>query len=263
MAAGIAAAGDRPVIFDEKNYAGPEALAAKVAVFYGLEGNLPRVFNDFAKLGRAVYVDLGYWGRREGGRWSGYHKISVNARHPVGYYRKPDHPNDRLQHFGIVPAKWRRTGGEFILLAGMGDKGAYAEGFEPEQWERWAIAEIQRYTKRRILYRAKPSWKTAKPIAGTVWSDPKVSVDAELARAWAVVTHHSNVAVDAILAGVPAFCWGGVAREMSLQDLSRIEDPWFPGGRKQWAADIAYTQWSVEEMRTGLPWVHLKREKII
>lgn len=262
MCDGIRAAGDLPVLIDQALYAGPEALAAKVAVFYGLEGNLPRIFNDYTALGRAVYVDLGYWGRREGGRWSGYHKISVNARHPVGYYRQPSHPNDRVQRFGVVPAKWRRSG-EFILLAGMGDKGAYAEGHDPEAWERWAIAEIQRYTDRRILYRAKPSWKTAKPIAGTVWSDPKVPVENELARSWAVVTHHSNVAVDAILAGVPAFCWGGVAREMSLQDLSRIEDPYYPPGRKQWAADIAYTQWSVDEMRAGLPWVHLKREGII
>jgi hypothetical protein len=145
----------------------------------------------------------------------------------------------------------------------MSDKGALAEGYQPEEWERWAIAEIKKYSKRTIVYRPKPSWKGAKPITGTITSGREREVEQDLRNAWAVVTHHSNVAVDALVAGVPAFCWGGVALEMSLQTLARIEDPHFPDGRLQWMADIAYTQWSIAEMRTGLPWVHLKKEGLI
>lgn len=263
MSEGIAKAGDFPAIVSERDYE-PEAPFQQFdcAVFYGLEGNNPRVFRDFAARSAAVYVDLGYWGRREGGRWAGYHKVSVNARHPNAYYRAVPHPQDRFARFHVEHQPWTRRG-RHILLAGMSDKGAMAEGFRPEEWERWAIAEIRKYSKRDIVYRPKPSWKAAKPIAGTLYSPGEREVVQDFRDCWAVVTHHSNVAIEALLAGIPAFCWGGLAVDMSLQDLSRIESPHYPEGREQWAADIAYTQWSIAEMRVGLPWQHLKAEQLI
>jgi hypothetical protein len=260
MAEGIAAAGDVPVLAYEHEFAGQPV--ADAAVFYGLEGRLPHVFAAYKGIGRAVYVDLGYWDRRRGGRFAGFHKIAVNARHPTAYFRRPAHPPDRLRAVAAPIKPWRRNG-RHVLVAGMGDKGARAEGYATEAWERWAIGELQRYTARPIVYRPKPSWKKARPIAGTIYSPRTREVADELRDCWAVVTHHSNVAVDAIMAGVPAFCWEGVAACMSGQELAGIESPPMPDGREQWAADIAYTQWSVEEMRTGAAWRHLRQEGLL
>lgn len=265
MAEGIASVGDFPAILSERDYKESDLEVYECACFYGLEGNNARMFKDYSARRAAVYVDLGYWGRREGGRWSGYHKVCVNGRHPNAYFRAVQHGFERVKRFHVEPRPWR-TGKplQHILLAGMGDKGAIAEGFRPEEWERWAISEIRKHSQRQIIYRPKPSWKTAKPIEGALYSAPHArEIEQDLAECWAVVTHHSNVAVDAILQGIPAFCWGGVALEMSLQDLSRIESPHYPEGRLHWAADIAYTQWSVAEMRNGLPWRHLKQEALI
>lgn len=261
MAEGIARVGDRVELHFEDDYTGDDV--ADVAVFYGLEGRMPRIFADYRKRGRAVYVDLGYWGRREGGRWTGYHKIAVNARHPTAYYRTPQHDSSRFARFGLPLRAW--TGrGSHILLAGMGDKGARAEGYEPEAWERWVLSELRRYTDRPIVYRPKPSWKAARPIEGTRFSSKAREVEQELAGAWAVVTHHSNVAIEAQLAGVPTFCWYGVAAEQSLQDLSMIESPRRPDdSRAAWCADIAWCQWSVEEMKAGAPWKFLREEGLL
>lgn len=266
MAAGIRACGDRPEFHWEHEYPALEARGhlPDIALFYGLEGQLPLIFRDYAAKRWAVYVDLGYWGRREGGRWTGFHKVVVNARHPVAYFRKPQHDRKRIHHFsGLLAQPWTLTGNH-ILLAGMGDKGALAEGFEPEQWERQAIDILQAATDRPILYRPKPSWKTAKPIPGTLYSDPaKRVVEDELQNCWAVVTHHSNVAVDALVAGVPTFCWGGVAADLSSQKLHQIERPIYAEGRDGWMADIAYTQWSVAEMERGDCWRHLRTEGLV
>lgn len=261
LAAGIRAAGDVPVIRDPDTYAGADT---RVCAFYGLESQLPRIFQDYKSTpgARAVYVDLGYWGRRQGGRWTGFHKLVVNARHPTAYFQRERHPGDRAAALGVAPAPWR-SDGDAILLAGMGDKGAGAEGFLPEAWERETIAQLRRYTKRRIIYRPKPSWKKAKPIEGVGFSPRTEDVERVLARAWAVVTHHSNVAVDGLVAGVPAFSYGGVAEPLALRDLSRIEDPLRPDGREQWIADLAYTQWSVAEIASGAPWRHLRREGLL
>jgi hypothetical protein len=258
MAAGIAKTGDKPVMLWEHEYRGP---VAQVAVFYGLEGNLPKIFSDYRSCGSAVYIDLGYWGRRQGGRWSGYHKISVNARHPTDYFQRRRHDASRAKALGVVPQPWRR--GQHILLAGMGDKGARAEGFEPEAWERKAIEVLREFTQRPIIYRPKPSWKRARPLPGVGFSPRTEEVETVLRNCHAVVTHHSNVAVDGIVAGVPAFAWAGVATRMGSQDLAHIENPPRPEGREQWIADIAWCQWSIAEMAEGLPWRHLKSEGLI
>lgn len=263
MHRGIIACGDYAELLDESTYRRPEYDAA---VFYGLEGNTPRLFREYREAGKpAVYIDLGWWKRREGGRFSGYHKISVGSRHPRAYYRRFAHRSDRFREMGVNIEPWRRSdhGHRHIVLAGMGDKAAAAEGYKPEQWEREAIKTIRKHSNRPIIYRPKPSWKTARPIPGVLYSPRTQELEPLLQGAWAVVTHHSNVAVEAVLAGVPAFAVDGVGADMGLAELERIESPIYPDGRELWAADIAYCQWSVAEMAAGLPWAHLKREELI
>ena len=259
MSVGIKKLGDRPVRYSGDHYKGP---AANVAVFYGYTQQLRRTMSDYRKLGGAVYIDLGYWGRHDGGRRAGYHKISLNARHPTEYFMRRPQPRDRFEKFKIEIKPWQRDG-EHILVAGMSAKGAEAEGFDPEQWEKETIAALKKFTNRRIVYRPKPNWKHARPLAGTDYSPPKQSPEQALVNCHAVVSHHSNVLIDGLISGVPGFCSVGVAVPVTLRDLSRIDDPIRPENREQWAADVAYCQWSVAEMAMGLPWRHLKHEGLI
>lgn len=268
MARGIQASRDLVDVFPESSFPTRRHMIGgyDAHVFYGLEGHLPQLFAAAIEESRAVYIDLGYWGRREGGRYQGFHKVSVNARHPSAYYRFPAHAGDRFRKFGIPVDGWHWRGARVtgkIILAGMGAKGAAAEGFGPQEWERAAVEAMRPFTSREIIYRPKPSDPLAAPIPGTTFSKKTMPVEELFSDAWAVVTHHSNVAVDALLAGIPVFCWGGVAREMGLQDFARIEDPHYPEDRAQWAADIAYTQWSVPEMAAGHCWQHLKSDALV
>jgi len=145
----------------------------------------------------------------------------------------------------------------------MGAKAADCEGFATHEWELGAVAAIQQHTDRTIIYRPKPSWRNPEPIDGTIFSPRTQPLMEVLENCHAVVSHHSNVCIDAILEGVPSFCAQGVALPMSRSDLSQIESPIYPDGREQWAADIAYTQWRPDEMRDGLVWRYLKDEGII
>jgi hypothetical protein len=70
------------------------------------------------------------------------------------------------------------------------------------------------------------------------------------------VTLHSNVAVDALLAGIPVNVAEGVARDFSTP-LVHIETPRRPDDREQLMADIAYCQWLPAEMASGAAWRHL------
>jgi hypothetical protein len=268
MVAGIRACGDSATQMDESQYAG---VSADIAVFYGLEGNTPKIFRDYRREGKAVYIDLGYWARKTPeAKWDGYHKIVVNDRHPTEYFQRTRHDGARFGRFGMTIQEWRRNGEwpedtKPILLAGMGDKGAVAEGYEPEEWERWAIDKIRDVTRRTIMYRPKPSWKMARPIHGKnmLFSPSHQSLDRLMKHVHCVVTHHSNVAIDGLLVGVPCFVVKGAARPMGSQDFSLIETPLKPDGREQLFNDLAYCQWSVSEMRSGAAWSHLRSEGLV
>lgn len=262
MLAGIQAVGDHVRLMPEAQYDQPDA---DVAVFYGLSGKLRNVFHDYPAAGKiAVYADLGYWGRRAGsgiGRFRGYHKLAINSRHPTAYFRKFKHDCSRTTKFGLQIMPWRK--GTNVLIASMGAKAAHAEGFAPEAWERKAIDALKKVTDRPVIYRPKPSCPHAAPINGVGYSPPNQPLADVLQNCHAVVTHHSNVAVDSLLAGVPTFCWEGVAAPMSRQDLSEIESPLYPEDRQQWLNDVTWTQFCVDEMQNGMAWRHLKNEGLL
>lgn len=260
MLEGIAACGDRVVEIRDEFYQGPNH---PVAVFYGLKGRCAQAFSDYRHHNKpVVYIDLGYWGRVEGGKLYGFHKLAVGARHPTDYFQRVKHTPNRFHHHGLRIKPWQREG-RHILVAGMGAKAAAFEGFRPTEWEQKAVDELRKHTDRPIIYRPKPSWHYPEGIEGTLLSTKEQPLADVLQNCHAVVSHHSNVCVDALVEGVPVFCWEGVASVMGLKDLSLIETPVYPDGREQWCADVAWTQWSVAEMRSGAAWRYLKSEGLV
>lgn len=258
MAEGIGRAGQQARLIPSSDFREP---VGDVAVFYGFNEAMQGIFRAYRAAGKpVVYIDLGYWGRKDSARYTGFHKIAVNNRHPTPYFNKRSHPGDRFARFNLTFKDWRD--GSFILLAGASDRCAAVDGFNPEEWERKTIETLRRYTDRPIVYRPKPSWRGAQPIPGTEYSIGGDIKDA-LVGCHAVVTHHSNVSVDGFLEGVPSFCEAGVALPLALTNLSQIEKPLRSHDRAQWAANVAWTQFDVEEMKTGAPWRHLLDEGLI
>lgn len=259
MAEGVRRSGAEADLRPSTSYSGQPHH--DVAIFYGLASGLDRVFADYRTGRRAVYVDLGYWNRRKRTRWDGYHKVAVNSRHPTDYFQRRRHGPERFLQHGVEIKPWREDG-RHILVAGMSAKAAYAEGLLPHQWERETIARLRQITRRPIVYRPKPNWGDAKPIIGSTF-DKDSTLEQALADCHAVVAHHSNVAVDALIAGVPCVCPGGVASLLSAHRLEDVENPPTPDGREQWAADLAWTQWTVDEMRLGKAFQYLLEEDLI
>lgn len=72
------------------------------------------------------------------------------------------------------------------------------------------------------------------------------------------VTFNSNSAVDAVLAGVPTVTYdpGATAWPVTNHDLDEIPQP---QSRDQWCYDLAYAQWTVEEIANGDAWEQLCR----
>lgn len=71
------------------------------------------------------------------------------------------------------------------------------------------------------------------------------------------VTWNSNAAVDAVIAGVPTIALdpGSIAWAVTSHDVYR--DLYF-GERETWARELAYRQWTLEEIASGECWHFLK-----
>ena len=82
-----------------------------------------------------------------------------------------------------------------------------------------------------------------------------------IAKAHAFVTHSSTASAMAVFDGIPIFITNraSIAAPVASFDLSEIEAPYLPD-RKQWADNLAYCQWSKEEMADGKCWAHIGRD---
>lgn len=227
---------------------------ARVAVHYGLSQNIPEIRSAYRCAGRpSVLLDLGYWGRWLDNRYDGYHRFAVRSLHerPIGPM-----PHDRIGKFQIERRSMDR-GGSHVLLCGQSEKAARVYCLLPEQWERDAVGRLSTCTDRSVWYMPKGSWRGKGPLPGTEYHDE--ALRGLLEDAWACVAHHSNSAIHALALGVPVFVVDGAAKTMSGGPLLDIETPtrFCDEDVSQFLADVAYLQWTPEEMASGKFWLHL------
>jgi len=226
-------------------------LPGDVFMFGCLRGLLPTL-RQAQREGRDwLYGDNGYF--RPGRRISdkGFYRITRNAMQHDG---SGDFPPNRWEALKMPPiAPWRKTGSHIVvcpparLLAGILD-------FDADAWLADTLAKLRAATDRQLRVRRKMSWKEVMANAGPTLAE-------DLLDCWALVTHSSNAAVEALLAGVPAFCTNRCAAyRMTLHDPEQIETPAMPEDREQWVWNLAANQWNLEEMRNGICWRELREQ---
>lgn len=183
------------------------------------------------------YGDHGYFGRGE------YFRVTHNALQHDGW---GDAEPDRFSAFGLPIKPWRTEGGH-ILLCPPDDVFAGLLGFSGSAWADNVVAELRRHTDRPILTRARDQ-ANSRPLS------------TDLKGCWALVTHSSNAAIEAAMAGVPVFCTAPCAGlALGTGDLSRIEAPELPL-RELVLWKLAESQWTLDEIASGLCWDAIGRK---
>ncbi len=238
-------------------------LPGDVFMYGALRGLLP-TYNQAKREGRNLYYgDNGYFlaGKSE----DSYFRITKNALQIDGSGKPPEGSFERAARLGVKLQPWR-TAGSHIVVCPPGHLFGATFGFSADAWIENTVSALKKYTDRPLRMRLKVSWNDAKPvdiIRGRT-GKPKTSVttplSADLKDAWALVTHSSNAAVEAVVAGIPVFCTTpSAASAMGSSDLSTIESPRTDGDRESWLAVLAANQWRLCEMRSGQAWAELNR----
>ena len=237
MAEGIVKCGDNAFTADSSSVFKP----ADVGLMYGWKHSA-----QIKRYPNFMYADLAYWSRDT------HYRFSVNGWSPDKYVRG-GHDKSRFEKLGLTIDPWKDHGSQ-IIVVGSSRKAAVEHGFGYMKWERDTCNAL-RCRGLKIEYRPKPSDKEKTSIHGVGYD--LGSTKDSLFRAKAIVTHHSNMAIDALLAGVPVHCETGAAAAFSVP-LDSIGEPERLEGREQFLYDVAWLQWSLEEMRSGEAWSHLK-----
>lgn len=263
---GVLSHGDTCRLVHPADYEGPHG-DTDVAVCIGVKGwSRLLMETHLAARKHLVYLDKGYLGDPKGPR-SKYIRCSVDSFQPLEYLQTIPRPDDRLKQLGVQLQPWRKTGKEVIIAGGslkyaMWHRLGSQNGMDPATtWATKTYGVLRKYTQRPIFYSPKPSWKEAVPIEGTTFVRPPIPIEEQLKTAWAVVSYGSNATVDAQIAGVPTFVLGdGIAKPMSLDDLTLIDTPFYPTDTQRWQflADVAYCQFSISELESGIGWSILR-----
>jgi hypothetical protein len=186
----------------------------------------PFIFWDRGYLRRvfATWLPQGYNG--------GYYRWTINAPQMKEVREYSDDRWKALRLEGHV-VRWRK-GGREIVIADTGPD--YWDLFADREWSARVAEELRRYTDRPIRIRPKES---------------TIPLDRDLAGAFALVTHGSIAAVEAVVFGVPVFVdKQSAAAPMGLTDFTKIESPVYPD-RDAWLRSLAYSQYNETELVDG------------
>lgn len=185
---------------------------------------------------RWYYLDNAYFDCVRGTQF----RVGVEAFQATGA-EAPDWR--RYEALRIAVAPWQRLG-RHIVVVPQSDwflRGLCGQG----DWLADVLRTLKAHTDRPIVVR---HWQSDKARAAA-------DLQADLAGAWALVTHMSAAANEALLTGIPVFTTGRcAATRMGLSELERIEQPRRPDGREAWAAALAGRQWTIDELRDGACW---------
>ena len=219
---------------------------------------------------RRIIIDAGllYYDKQLGD--NRYYVIGFDGMKTYEMFYNENSPPDRwkeLNKLGVDMHPWR-VSGEHILIIGQNEEGIGATnltkmGMTFKEWSELQINNIRLYTDRKIIYRPHRHQRFLPEVevddCEIIELSHEIPISEHLKNCWCMVTAASGAAVDALVNGIPVITSDGlsVAYNVSEHSLENIESPAMKD-RAQWLYDLAYTQWSVYEMRKGLPWEHLR-----
>lgn len=192
--------------------------------------------------GQVVCWDRGYFGRSANPEHEHF-RLAINRLHvsPEHVEGTPDAPS-RFARFGIELRSDCNPHGR-VIVVGMGQKSRV--GLNVYNWETTALQDAKhRFPNHKIVYRPKMSGShlRADKVRWTP-TDGRTPIETLLRNAALVIVRHSNVAVDACIAGIPVECADGAARWLYASRGNPDAQ-----SRRSFLNRLAWWNWRVDEM---------------
>jgi len=228
-------------------------------LFNGRMAPNQRIWTDARTFDKPVIV-LEVGGIKRGTTW----KVGLNGINRDAYFGDTGMDSNRssLQRLKLTP--WR-TSGEYILICGQHDKSLqWSKMPRMSNWFLNTYDEIRKHTDRPIIFRPHPRCRLEhieRGLKNVIRQEPRHvtntydDFDMGFNNIWATVSYSSNPGIHSIISGVPSFVSNSslaypVANDIDF--LHNIEDPVMPD-RTQWLNDYAWTEYTISEIKAGIP----------
>jgi len=217
------------------------------------------VWDESVKQNKPVIV-LEVGGIKRGTTW----KVGLNGINRDAYFGPTGMDNSRAVQQGLSLKPWRKDG-EYILICGQHDKSLQWRNMpRMSTWVMETIDKIQKHSDRLIVFRPHPrcplphiehEFKNVTRQQPTQTPGSYDDFDIDYSKIWATISYSSNPGIHSIINGVPAFVSPhslayGAANDIDF--LHDIETPLMPD-RTMWFNDYVWTEFTIEEIASGLP----------
>lgn len=187
--------------------------------------------------------------------------LSLNGFNGKGKWTSATDNGERFKNnFSHLLKPWKQRKGGYALLFGQVPNDPSMHGVNHYEWLQEQTNElISRGYK--VVYRPHPYMveqgsELFIPAGAELSRNVDLFIDLNTCRF--AVMFNSNSAVESVLYGVPTmtFSEGSVAYDVTSHDY---DNPIFTPDRKKWYSDLAFRQWSKEELQDGTAWNYIKK----
>ena len=188
--------------------------------------------------------DGGYFGN---GKKKTIFRLSVNNFQNVDSII--DRPSDRWEQLNIDQHSFKQ--GSAIIVVPPDRKIVHTLGLgSDDQWIEATVLKIKNFTDRPIKIRKRPEPRADRIVSNTFKDFIKDDT-------FCVVGYSSNALVEAAMSDIPVIPLGHSATKSlysyQLEDIEKIK-PAYPSDKQAWLNHLAYSQFTREELISGLAW---------
>ena len=191
-------------------------------------------------------------------------KVGLNGINRDAYFGDSNNDDRRKRLLGLEVKPWRPSG-KYILICGQHDKSLQWQGMpRMSNWFLDTYDEIRKHTDRPIIFRPHPRCRLEhieRGLKHVYRQEPRHvngtydSFDMGFDNIHCTISYSSNPGIHSVIEGVPAFVsTHSIAYDVAndIDFLHDIEEPLTPD-RTQWLNDYAHTEYTVEEITSGMP----------
>jgi len=212
------------------------------------------IYNQCRAKGKPVMIiEVGNLVR--GSTW----RISLDHIHGLGIFGNSenlDKSRPTVLGLNLKPLNQKRN--NKILIACQHERSLQWEG-QPSmaEWAKRKVAEIRKFTEKNIIIRPHPRSLFMLNIEGVQVEQPKKipnsydSFDIDY-NYHCVINHNSGPAVQAAINGIPVICDRSSLAFPVSEQIDNIDNPTLPD-RAEWFLKLCHTEWTVNEISSGLP----------
>lgn len=204
-----------------------------------------------------------------------YYSFGFNGLKRNAWYHNINCPQDRWDKLGIELKPWQEIDvRKSILVCGQTLNGSSTQNVNIAKWHNKIITRILDETEPHIgiIFRVHRNYSRGNNyelLKKHLLENKRVEISIhdeanplknDLERSFLTVIYNTNAGVESIIKGIPVYAsnMGAMSWEVSNQSTDTITDIKTPD-RQQWANNIAYCQWTLEELGNGKAWKHLRK----